>query len=89
MKRIILLSALALSLSVCAGCMSNREANGALIGGTGGAIIGGVATHSWGGAAVGGAVGAAAGVVIADLTRPRHWHCWYSSAAGHRVCRYW
>jgi hypothetical protein len=91
MKRIICLSALALSLSVCAGCMSNREANGALVGGAGGAVGGGVASNSVGGALVGGAVGAAAGVIVADLTRPHYarWHCWYSSAVGHRVCRRW
>ncbi len=91
MKRIVVWSALALSLSVCTGCLSNREANGALLGGAGGAVVGGVASHSWGGALVGGAVGAAAGVLVADLTRPHyyHRHCYYSSAVGHRVCRYW
>jgi hypothetical protein len=89
MKKIICLSVLALSLNLCAGCMSNREAGGALIGGTGGAIVGGVASHSVGGAVIGGAVGAAAGVIVADLTRPRHWHCYYSSSAGRRVCHYW
>ncbi|MGD0641187.1 MAG: hypothetical protein ABSC22_10605 [Roseiarcus sp.] len=91
MNKIVALSALALSLSVCTGCMSNREANGALIGGAGGAVIGGVASHSVGGALVGGAVGAAAGILVADLTRPHYarWHCYYSSAAGRRVCHYW
>ena len=90
MKRTIALSALALSLSVCTGCMSNREANGALLGGAGGALVGGVATHSVGGAVVGGAIGAAAGAVVANLTRPHYRrHCYYSSAAGHTVCHYW
>jgi hypothetical protein len=88
MRTIIVLSALAFSLAL-GGCMSNREANGALIGGAGGAVVGGVATHSVGGAVAGGAVGAAAGVLIADLTRPhRYWHCYYSASAGRRACRY-
>ena len=91
MKRIVFLSALALSLGVGAGCMSDREAGGALIGGTGGAVIGGVAGSSAGGALAGGAVGAAAGVIVADLARPHYarWRCAYSSAAGRRVCRRW
>jgi uncharacterized protein YcfJ len=67
--------------------MSQRETNGALIGGTGGALIGGVATHSWGGAAVGGVVGAVAGATIANATAPHHRHCWYNGY-GNRVCRY-
>jgi hypothetical protein len=90
MNRLLLASALALSVSGCAG-LDNREANGALIGGAGGAVIGGVATHSVGGALVGGAIGAATGAVVANLTRPHygHRHCYYSQAAGHTVCRYW
>ncbi len=89
MNKLLLVSVVALSVGGCA--MSERETNGALIGGAGGAVIGGVASHSWGGAAVGGAIGAVAGVAIADLTRPHyaHRHCWYSRSAGHTVCRYW
>ena len=76
MNKILLVSVVALSLG---GCMSQRESNGALIGGASGAVIGGVATHSWGGAA------------IANLTGPHyaHRHCWWSRSAGRTVCRYW
>jgi len=67
--------------------MSQRESNGALIGGATGAVVGGVATHSWGGAAVGGVAGAVVGATIADATAP-HRHCWYNSY-GSRVCRHY
>ena len=86
MNKLLLVGVVALSVAGCS--LSQRETNGALIGGAGGAVIGGVATHSWGGAAVGGAVGAVAGATIAHLTAP-HRHCWYSHHAGHWVCRYW
>jgi osmotically inducible lipoprotein OsmB len=90
MNKLLLVSVVALSVGGCAG-MSERETNGALLGGAGGAVVGGVASHSVGGALVGGAIGAVVGVAIADLTRPRyaHRHCWYSRSAGHMVCRYW
>jgi hypothetical protein len=90
MKRLLVASVLALSVSGCAG-FDNREANGALLGGAGGAVVGGVASHSVGGVLIGGAIGAATGVLLADLTRPHydHRHCYYSHAAGHVVCRYW
>ena len=83
MNKLLLASVVALSVGGCA--MSQRETNGALIGGTGGAVIGGVATHSWGGAVVGGAVGAVAGATIANATAP-HRHCWHNSY-GKWVCR--
>ncbi len=83
MNKLLLVSIVALSVGGCA--MSQREANGALIGGATGAVVGGVATHSWGGAAVGGAVGGVVGVAIADATGP-HRHCWHNRY-GHWVCR--
>jgi hypothetical protein len=85
MNKLLLVSVVALSMAGCS--MSQRETNGALIGGATGAVVGGVASHSWGGAAVGGAVGAVAGAVIANATAP-HRHCWYNHY-GHWVCRYW
>ena len=85
MNRLLLVGVVALSLGGCA--MSERETNGALLGGAGGAVIGGVATHSVGGALVGGAVGAVAGATIAHVTAP-HRHCWYNSY-GRYVCRHW
>ena len=85
MKKIFLIAVVGLSLAGCS--MSQRDANGALIGGATGAVIGGVASHSWGGAAVGGAVGAVAGAAIANATAP-HRHCWHNYY-GHWVCRYY
>jgi hypothetical protein len=85
MKKLLLVSIVALSLAGCS--LTQRETNGALIGGATGAVVGGVASHSWGGAAVGGAVGAVAGAVIANATAPRR-HCWHNSY-GHWVCRYY
>jgi hypothetical protein len=82
MNKLLLVSVVALSVGGCA--MSERETNGALIGGTTGATVGGVATHSWGGAAVGGVVGGVVGAAVADATGP-HRNCWHNSY-GHRVC---
>jgi len=89
MNKLLLASVVALSVAGCG--LSDRETNGALLGGGAGAVVGGVASHSVGGAVVGGALCAVAGVAIADLTRPRyaHRHCWWSPSAGHTVCRYW
>jgi hypothetical protein len=89
MNKLILVSVLALFVAGCG--LSDRETNGALLGGGAGAVVGGVASHSVGGALFGGAVGALAGVAIADLTRPHyaHRHCWWSRAAGRTVCHYW
>jgi len=85
MNKLLLVSVIALSVGGCA--MSQRENNGALIGGATAAVVGGVATHSWGGAAVGGVAGAVVGATIADATAP-HRHCWYDSY-GNRVCRHY
>ena len=82
MNKLFLVSVVALSIGGCS--MSQRETNGALIGGTTGAVVGGVATHSWGGAAVGGLGGGVVGATVADATGP-HRNCWHNSY-GHRVC---
>jgi len=89
MNKLLFASVVALSVAGCG--LSDRESNGALLGGGAGAVVGGVASHSVGGALVGGAVGALAGVAIADLTRPRYGrrHCGWSRSAGRSVCRYW
>ena len=92
-KRVALLStlAVALTLGACANPRDQRMLDGALIGGTGGAVIGGVASGTAGGAVVGGVAGAAAGAVIADATRPRHYHgktCFWSDTRQRRVWRY-
>ncbi len=84
MNKLLLVCVVTLSVGGCA--MSQRESNGALIGGTTGAVVGGVATQSWGGAAVGGVVGGVVGAAVADATAP-HRHCWYNSY-GDRVCRH-
>ena len=85
MNKLLLVSIVALSVGGCS--MSQRETNGALIGGATGAVVGGVVSHSWGGPAVGGAVGAVAGVVIANATGPQR-HCWHNRY-GHWVCRHY
>lgn len=89
MNKLLVVSVVALSVGGCG--LSDRETNGALLGGGAGAVVGGIASHSVGGALVGGAVGAVAGVAIAGLTRPHyaHRHCWWSQSAGRTVCRYW
>ncbi len=90
MKKLIMMSALVLSLGACANARDTRLTEGALLGGTGGAIIGGVATGTGGGALVGGLVGGTVGAVVADATRPRHrrTRCYYNEMLGHNVCRY-
>ena len=74
-----------LTVAMLSGCATQRETNGALIGGGAGAVIGGVATHSVGGAVVGGAIGAVAGATVANITAP-HRYCHYSSYYGRTVC---
>ena len=90
MNRLMMISALCLSLGACATARDERMANGAMIGGAGGAIIGGVASGSTEGAIVGGVAGAAIGAVGADITRPRHGqkYCYYSDTQQQEVCRY-
>jgi hypothetical protein len=90
MKKLILISALALTLGACANARDTRMAQGAAIGSAGGAIIGGVTSGTVGGAVVGGVAGAAVGAVVADVTRPRYagQRCYYSHTYGRRVCRY-
>lgn len=86
MQKILVISALALSLGACASPRQDRVLGGAALGGAAGAVIGGVATRSVGGAVVGGAIGAAGGAVIADATRPQG-NCYYSERRGRTVCR--
>ena len=89
MKKVLIVSLLALSLGACASRREERILGGAAIGGAAGAIIGGVASGSTGGAVVGGVIGAAGGAVIADATRPhrRGGGCHYSPRRGRTVCR--
>lgn len=69
MKKIIAISAVALSLAACT-AREERAAGGALIGGATGAAIGGLATGRAGGAVAGGLIGAAAGGLIGAGTAP-------------------
>ncbi len=82
MKKILILTVMALTLAGCQTDRQDRQLGGALIGGGGGALIGGLATHSAGGAVAGGLIGAAAGAIIADATRPGH--CYRVNRYGHR-----
>ena len=84
MNKLLLVSVVALSVGGCA--MSERETNGALLGGAGGAVIGGVASHSW----------RRSGGRRRDRRRGRrgdrrsdpapyaHRHCWYSRSPATR-----
>ncbi len=86
MHKILVVSALALSLGACATAREDRMLGGAALGGVAGAVVGGVATGTAGGALAGGAIGAVGGAVIADATRPRS-RCYYSRRAGRTLCR--
>ena len=88
MKRILIVTTLALSLGACSTYREDRMLTGAAIGGVAGAVVGGVATGTGGGALVGGAIGAAGGAVIADATRHhRRGGCYYSHRRERTVCR--
>ena len=82
MRKIFVVTALALTLAGCATARQDRMAGGAIIGGSAGALIGGLASRSAGGAVAGGLIGAAAGAIIADATRPGR--CYYRTQSGHR-----
>jgi osmotically inducible lipoprotein OsmB len=83
MNKILVVSALALTLGACSP-RDDRVLTGAAVGGAAGAVVGGVATGTAGGAIAGGAIGAVGGAVIADATRPRG--C-YVTRSGRTVCR--
>ncbi len=89
MKKILIISIMALSLTACGNRRDDRILGGAAIGGAAGALVGGVASGTAGGALVGGAIGAAGGAVIADATRGhrRGRRCYYSRRYGRTVCR--
>ena len=59
MKKILMISTVALSLGACATEQGNRAATGAVLGGAAGAVIGGAATGRGSGALAGAAIGAA------------------------------
>jgi len=82
MKKLMIVSAMALALAGCQTARQDRVAGGALIGGGTGALIGGLAGNSAGAAVAGGVIGAAAGAIIADATRPGY--CYRVNRYGHR-----
>ncbi len=81
MRKIAVLTILALSLGACASARDTRMTSGAAIGGVGGAIVAGP---------VGAVVGGVGGALVADETRPHHRavRCHYSYALEKRVCHY-
>ncbi len=88
MKRIVAITAVALSLAACTGTgtqKGDRALTGAAIGGAGGALIGGLASNSVGGAVAGGVIGAAGGAIVGAATAPPE-RCYYDSR-GRRYCR--
>ena len=82
MRKLLIVSAAALTLAGCQTARQDRVMGGALIGGGSGALIGGLAGRSVGGAVAGGLIGAAAGAIIADATRPGY--CYVRTASGRR-----
>jgi osmotically inducible lipoprotein OsmB len=83
MRKILLCSAMALSLGACNSYQSDRALTGAAVGGAAGAVVGGVATGRPGGALAGAAIGAAGGAAVGAATaQPR---CGYD-AYGRWVC---
>ncbi|PSC05177.1 hypothetical protein SLNSH_10205 [Alsobacter soli] len=89
MKKILMISAVALSLGACATEEGNRAVTGAALGGAAGAVIGGAATGRAGGALAGAAIGAAGGAVVGAATTPRRAADCYYDAYGRRVCDYY
>jgi osmotically inducible lipoprotein OsmB len=89
MKKILMISTVALSLGACATEQGNRAATGAVLGGAAGAVIGGAATGRGSGALAGAAIGAAGGAVVGAATTPRRGRDCYYDAYGRRVCDYY
>lgn len=83
MRKLLLCSALAVSLGACNSYQSDRALTGAAVGGAAGAVVGGAATGRASGALAGAAVGAAGGAVAGAATaQPR---CGYD-VYGRWVC---
>jgi hypothetical protein len=82
MRKIAVVTLVALTLAGCQTARQDRVLGGALIGGGTGALIGGLAGRSGGAALAGGVIGAAAGAIIADATHPGR--CYYRTRSGHR-----
>jgi len=101
MKRLMLLSLVAVAAAALAGCETPQQQNaatGAVLGGATGAIIGGATTNHASGALVGGVLGAAAGAMIGSAATPSDSEVapppprprcaeWYYDYYGRRVCR--
>ena len=82
LKKVLVVSVMALALAGCETARQDRVAGGALIGAGGGALVGGLASGTAGGAVAGGLVGAAAGAIIADATNPGR--CYWRDRYGRR-----
>jgi len=82
LKKVLVVSVMALALAGCETARQDRVAGGALIGGGTGALVGGLASGTAGGAVAGGLIGAAAGGIIADATRPGY--CYWRDRYGRR-----
>ena len=82
LKKVLVVSVMALALAGCETARQDRVAGGALIGAGGGALVGCLASGTAGGAVAGGLVGAAAGAIIADATNPGR--CYWRDRYGRR-----
>jgi hypothetical protein len=85
MKKILVVSAIALALGGCSQYSSrDRAVAGGLIGGGAGAAIGAAATGTGGGALAGAAIGAVGGAMIGAATTPER--CYWSKRYRRTVC---
>jgi len=83
MRKVLLLSIVAIGLAGCGATREDRTVSGGLIGAGTGAAIGGLATNSVGGAVAGGLIGGVAGAAIGANSGPQ-WCTGYDSR-GRRV----
>lgn len=85
MKKVLIVSALALAVAGCSQYSSrDRALAGGLIGGGAGAAIGAAATGTGGGALAGGLIGAATGAIVGAATTPER--CYWSRRYQRTVC---
>ncbi len=86
MKKMMMVSTVALALAGCGSPQADRTLAGAALGGLTGAAIGGLAVGTGGGAAAGAAIGALGGAAIGAASAQRHYHC-YIDYLGWDICR--
>ena len=84
MRKILLASTAALTLTACNHTQQDATLTGAAVGAGAGAIVGGAATGTVKGAAVGAAVGGVAGAIIGNVAN-RPGYCYARDRYGRRI----